>query len=83
MVLVCGVNYYYRVLVLTIYYILKGETMEEKKENIVCTVCREYGPGKLNDCHIDFMNCRVYDSLVERLAERLKQDVGDQTQKDS
>lgn len=57
--------------------------MEEKKENIVCTVCREFGPGKLNDCHIDFMNCRIYDSLVERLAERLKKDVGDQTQKDS
>lgn len=61
--------------------------MEEKKENIVCIVCREFGPGKLDDCHIDFMNCSIYDSLVERLVERLterlKQDVGDQTQKDS
>ena len=57
--------------------------MEEKKENIICTVCREFGPGKLNDCHIDFMNRRIYDSLVERLAERLKTDVCDQTQEDA
>ncbi len=60
--------------------------MEKKAEdNIVCTVCREFGPGKLNDCHIDFMECRVYDSLVERLAKKLEKeskDVRDPEQKD-
>ena len=56
---------------------------KETKENLVCLVCREHGPGKLNDCHIDFMNCRVYDDLVKRLAERLKTDVRDQTQEDA
>ena len=56
--------------------------MEKKpKENIVCTICREFGPGKLN-CHIDFMECRIYDDLVKRLAERLKKDVRDPEQKD-
>lgn len=47
---------------------------KDPKENIVCTVCREFGPGKLNDCHIDFMECRVYDSLVERLAKKLEKE---------
>ena len=44
---------------------------KEPKENLICVICREFGPGKLNDCHIDFMECRVYDDLVKRLAEKL------------
>lgn len=58
---------------------------KDPKENIVCTVCREFGPGKLNDCHIDFMECRVYDDLVSRLAKKLEKeskDVRDPEQKD-
>ena len=47
---------------------------KEPKESIVCVICRECGPGKLNDCHIDFMNCRVYNDLVKKLVERLREE---------